>query len=103
MASHIQSLFPQLIFVQKQGILPLWLLNKSDYSLISALDRVQTNGLASVLDGTAKNDEITLRITRPNGDVAAVRCRHTLSKDQIEWLRAGSALNWIGEQARRTE
>jgi homoaconitase len=43
-----------------------------------------------------------LQVTRPTGEKYEVRARHTMSKDQVEWLRAGSALNWIGEQARRT-
>jgi len=86
---------------QKQGILPLWLLDKSAYSQISSLDRVQTIGLTSVLDSTAIDDRIKLRVIKPSGEVVEVECRHTLSSDQVEWLRAGTALNWIGEQARR--
>ena len=42
-----------------------------------------------------------LRVSRPSGEVMEVETRHTLSADQVEWLRAGSALNWIGAQARR--
>ena len=57
--------------------------------------------LATVLDGTALDDRIGLRVTKSDGSVTEIECRHTLSRDQIEWLRAGSALNWIAEEARR--
>ena len=87
--------------LKKQGILPLWLSDKASYDSISAHDKVQTVGLASVLDGTSTSDKITLRVTKPSGDVVDVECRHTLSTDQIEWLRAGSALNYIGQMARQ--
>lgn len=87
--------------LKKQGILPLWLADKSAYADISAHDRVQTIGLDAIMDGTASSDKVVLRVTKPNGEVKEVECRHTLSTDQVEWLRAGSALNWIGEVARR--
>jgi homoaconitase len=74
--------------------------DKSDYSRISALDKVQTSGVEQLLDGTLDGDLITLKVTRPSGESYEVKARHTMSKDQVEWLRAGSALNWIGEKAR---
>ncbi|ORX40896.1 aconitate hydratase [Kockovaella imperatae] len=86
--------------LKKQGILPLWLVEKSDYSKISAADKVQTSGLTSILDGSATSDRVQLRVTKPSGEQVTVECRHTLSKDQVEWLREGSALNWIGRTAK---
>ena len=87
--------------LKKQGILPLWLSDKSSYVDISAHDKVQTIGMENVLNGSSTSDKIVLRVTKPSGEVKEVECRHTLSTDQVEWLRAGSALNWIGELARR--
>jgi homoaconitase len=60
-----------------------------------------TRGVDKLLDGSLQGDEVVLEVTRPSGEKYEVRARHTMSKDQVEWLRAGSALNWIGEQARR--
>ena len=54
-----------------------------------------------MLDGTLKGDRVALHVTKPTGETFQVEARHTMSADQVEWLRAGSALNWIGEQARR--
>lgn len=87
--------------LKKQGILPLWLMDKSSYSDISAHDKVQTVGMADILAGKSTTDKVVLKVTKPDGSVKEVECRHTLSTDQVEWLRAGSALNWIGEVARQ--
>lgn len=86
--------------LKKQGVLPLWLVDKADYAKIQAGDMVSTRGLKGVLDGTSEGDRVVLEVTR-DGKTEEVECRHTLSKDQVEWLRAGSALNWIGETAKR--
>jgi homoaconitase len=88
--------------LKKQGILPLWFVNKADYSRISAFDKITTRGVEGLLDGTLEGDEVTLVVKRPDGETYEVKARHTMSRDQVEWLRAGSALNWIGEQARRS-
>jgi homoaconitase len=85
---------------QKQGILPLWFADKASYASISAHDKVTTMGLADLLAGK-EGAEITLKVTKPSGEKILVQTKHTMSKDQVEWLRAGSALNWIGELARR--
>ena len=87
--------------LKKQGVLPLWLVDKSAYSNISAHDKVQTVGMADILSGASTSDRVMLKVTSPDGEVREVECRHTLSTDQVEWLRTGSALNWIGEVARQ--
>ncbi|ODN77815.1 aconitate hydratase, mitochondrial [Cryptococcus amylolentus CBS 6039] len=86
--------------LKKQGILPLWFVDKADYSKISAHDKVSTKGLKNILAGEP-GEEVTIVVEKPNGDKVEVQARHTLSSDQMDWLRAGSALNWIGEQARK--
>ncbi len=78
----------------------MWFTDKSSYANISALDKVSTVGLEAILDGTSTSDKVTLKVTKPSGETIDVECRHTLSADQIEWLRFGSALNYIGHLAR---
>jgi homoaconitase len=74
--------------------LPLWFVNKADYARIGAGDVLETSGLADVFDG--KSDAtITLKVLKRSGDVFDVPTRHTMSTDQLKWLRAGSALNHI--------
>ena len=48
-------------------------------------------------DGTVEIDEDILR-PKPSGDVVDFTCTQTFSPDQIEWFRAGSALNIVKER-----
>ncbi|TXT12941.1 hypothetical protein VHUM_01342 [Vanrija humicola] len=86
--------------LKKQGVLPLWFADKADYSKISAGDKVQTEGLKELLAGTSPDGQIRLKVTKPSGEVLTIETTNTMSADQLNWLRAGSALNFIGEQAR---
>ena len=77
--------------LKKQGVLPLTFLNPDDYELVGEDDRVSIKGLADLAPGKPMRVEMT----RPDGSSAAFEAAHSLSEDQIGWLRAGSALNYI--------
>jgi homoaconitase len=79
-------------------VLPLWLANKEDYALIGSGDRMETVGLADLMAG--KSDAaVRLNVTkRVTGEVKVIETRHTMSEDQLRWLKAGSALNHIRSQ-----
>ncbi|TFK30638.1 aconitate hydratase [Coprinopsis marcescibilis] len=80
--------------LKKQGVLPLWFSDKSDYSRIGSGDTIETIGLADVIEG--KTDaQIELRVTRPDGETFKIPTKHTMSADQLKWFSAGSALNYI--------
>ncbi|EIN13533.1 aconitate hydratase [Punctularia strigosozonata HHB-11173 SS5] len=82
--------------LKKQGVLPLWFVDKSDYSRIGSGDVLETVGLEDLLEkGTG---DIEVRVTKRNGDVFEIPTRHTMSADQLKWLKAGSALNHIKTQ-----
>ncbi|KDQ63843.1 hypothetical protein JAAARDRAFT_203224 [Jaapia argillacea MUCL 33604] len=83
--------------LKKQGVLPLWFLDKSDYSKIAAGDRLETFGLADLLSGVP-DAQVRVRVTKGNGDVFEVATMHTMSPDQLMWLKTGSALNYIRSQ-----
>ena len=85
---------------QKQGVLPLWFVDKADYSRIGAGDTIETIGLEDLLNGKER-PHITVRVTKRNGEVFEIPTRHTMSKDQLNWLRAGSALNYISSKIRQ--
>lgn len=80
--------------LKKQGVLPLWFVDKADYSRISSGDVVETIGLEDLLSGKER-PYITIRVTRRDGETFEIPTRHTMSSDQLKWLRAGSALNFI--------
>lgn len=81
---------------QKQGVLPLWFVDKTDYSRVGAGDIVETIGLTDLIRG--QDAAIKIRVTKRDGQVFEVPTRHTMSADQLKWLRAGSALNHIRAQ-----
>ncbi|KAJ4486391.1 aconitate hydratase [Lentinula aciculospora] len=83
--------------LKKQGVLPLWFSDKADYSRIGSCDVIQTIGLANLLQGQL-DTIIKLKVTNRRGETFEIPTKHTMSTDQIKWLRAGSALNYIRSQ-----
>jgi len=77
--------------LKKQGMLPLTFTDPATYDLIGEDDRISVLGLASL----APDQPVACRITKPDGTVIDFSCTHSFSSEQIEWFRAGSALNII--------
>ena len=80
--------------LKKQGLLPLTFANRDDYDLIGPEDRISVLGLADL----APDTQVEVVITSPDGDTTSIAMDHTYSADQIEWFKAGSALNLICQQ-----
>jgi len=80
--------------LKKQGVLPLWFVDKTDYSKIGSGDVLETIGLSDVFEG--KRDAcVKVRVTKLDGTTFEILTKHTMSADQLNWLKAGSALNYI--------
>ncbi len=77
--------------LKKQGMLPLTFADRSDYDRIGENDRIAVRGLADL----APDTQVTVEVTTPEGDTWTFAVDHTFSADQIEWFKAGSALNII--------
>jgi aconitate hydratase len=77
--------------LKKQGVLPLTFVNPADYDLIGEDDRLSILGLADL----APDRPVTARLTRPDGSSVDIALAHTMNDEQIEWFRAGGALNII--------
>ena len=77
--------------LKKQGLLPLTFADPGTYDLIGEDDRINVLGLADL------TPEVPLRcqIVKPDGTVVDFSANHTFSPEQIEWFKAGSALNII--------
>jgi aconitate hydratase len=82
--------------LKKQGILPLTFADPAAYDAIGEDDRISVLGLAAL----APERAVQCRITRPDGSTVEFAVAHTLSTDQIEWFKAGSALNLIRQRHR---
>ena len=83
--------------LKKQGVLAFTFADPADYERIGEDDRIAVRGLADL----APDRPVTVEVTAPDGAVWAFEAHHTLSDEQIEWFRAGSALNIIRSRARR--
>ncbi|MCL6639839.1 MAG: aconitate hydratase [Candidatus Rokubacteria bacterium] len=75
--------------LKKQGILPLTFQDPRDWERFEQDDRVSIVGL----HGLEPGKPVTVRIRKPSGRVEEIACLHTLTREQIAWFRAGSALN----------
>ncbi len=77
--------------LKKQGMLALTFVNKDDYSKILEDDTFEIRGLA----GFAPGKNLELLLIHANGKSESIKIAHTYNENQIEWFKAGSALNLI--------
>jgi len=82
--------------LKKQGILPMTFANPADYNRIKADDRVAISGITSLAPGST----LTMTLTHGDGSQESFPVRHSMSSQQIEWFKAGSALNMISASQR---
>lgn len=80
--------------LKKQGLLPLTFANPSDYDKIDPLDKVSIVGLTTFAPGKP----LTLRVHKKTGETVDITVKHTFNENQIEWFKAGSALNRMAEK-----
>ncbi|GME95557.1 hypothetical protein B5S28_g3561 [[Candida] boidinii] len=87
--------------LKKQGMLPLTFANEADYDKLSSGDVLTTEGLPEMVAAGGDNGGILkMKVTKRNGETFEIDCKHTMSKDQIEFFKAGSAINHIGNLKR---
>lgn len=80
--------------LKQQGVLALTFKNSSDYDLIRANDRVAVEGLADLAPGKVVN----VIVSHDDGTVDRLEAKHTMTPEQIDWFKAGSALNLVHER-----
>ncbi len=76
--------------LKKQGLLPLTFSDPDSYELIGESDRIDICDLPPV-----PGKEIRCRVVRADGSSVEFLTTHTFSDEQVEWFRAGSALNIV--------
>jgi aconitate hydratase len=77
--------------LKKQGMLGLTFANKADYDLIMEDDSFNLLGLKDFTPGKP----LRLVLNHKNGTTDTINCNHTYNAQQIEWFKAGGALNII--------
>ena len=77
--------------LKKQGVLAITFDNKDDYDKIREDDSIDIKGLTTMAPGT----QLTLVLNHADGTSEDFRVNHSYNENQIEWFKAGSALNLI--------
>ena len=81
--------------LKKQGLLPLNFKNPKDYEKINPQDHVDVLGLTTFAPGK----DLTLRVHPADGSAPwDAALTHTFNEEQIEWFKAGSALNKLAKK-----
>ena len=77
--------------LKKQGMLALTFNNKSDYEKIQENDTIEVNGLSTFKQHTP----LTMVLNHTDGSKDEITVNHSYNPQQIEWFKAGGALNII--------
>jgi aconitate hydratase len=80
--------------LKKQGMLALTFADKTDYDKIQEDDSIDIIGLTTF----APNTPLTLVLNHKDGTSENISVNHTYNQQQIEWFKAGAALNIIRKQ-----
>ncbi len=80
--------------LKKQGMLGLTFANENDYDLIQEDDTFNFIDLVEF----AADKQLTLEVEHADGTKDIIKLNHTYNEQQIDWFKAGSALNLIREQ-----
>ncbi len=81
--------------LKKQGMLGLTFADKNDYNKIQEDDSIDILGLTSFAPG----QQLTVVLNHKDGTKDEIKVNHTYNEQQIEWFKAGGALNIIRANA----
>ncbi|MFM8382037.1 MAG: aconitate hydratase [Actinomycetota bacterium] len=76
--------------LKKQGLVPLTFADPATYDEIDEDDRINVLNLPPV-----PGRNVTCQIVKPDGSTIDFEGVHTFSDEQVEWFKAGSALNIV--------
>ncbi|MFV0376380.1 MAG: aconitate hydratase [Mangrovibacterium sp.] len=82
--------------LKKQGMLALTFANEADYAKIQEDDQFNFRDLVEFAPGKP----LTVELIHANGSKESIKLNHSYNEQQIEWFKAGSALNLIAGQNR---
>ncbi len=77
--------------LKKQGMLGLTFANESDFNLVKEDDTFNFLDLNDFTPGK----QLNLEVVHGDGSKDVIVCNHTYNESQIDWYKAGSALNMI--------
>ena len=78
---------------KKQGLVPLTFADPATYDAIGEDDRINVLDLPPV-----PGRPVRCQIVKPDGTTTDFEATHTFSAEQVEWFKAGSALNIVRQK-----
>jgi aconitate hydratase len=81
--------------LKKQGMLALTFANPADYEKVKEDDTVDIIGLTTFTEGV----NLKVVLNHKDGSKDEIEAKHSYNAQQIEWFKAGGALNIIREKA----
>jgi len=85
--------------LKKQGIVPLTFEDPSIYDIIEPTDTITVRGMPPVPDQPVQCYIVKQR----NAEEIPFTALHTFSKEQVQWFKAGSALNVVRQKVTRAK
>ena len=79
--------------LKKQGIIPLTFSDPDDYDKVLEADTISVTGLSDLKPG----QPVRAVVHHFEGGDEDIELTHTMSEEQLEWFRAGAALNILGK------
>jgi aconitate hydratase len=83
--------------LKKQGILALTFAEKNDYDKFKEDDLIDVIGLKTF----EPSKPLTIRLFHTDGSVDEIKANHSYNYNQIEWFKAGSALNLVKMKSKK--
>ena len=80
--------------LKKQGMLGITFVDENDYDKVQEDDTIDISDLSQFTPGK----QLTVMLTHSDGSIDKFSVNHTYNENQIEWFKAGSALNLIKQQ-----
>jgi len=77
--------------LKKQGVLALTFDDESSWDLLRVDDRLTIKGT----DELGPNSKVTVEAKHSDGTMDSFVCSHSMDDLQVEWFKAGSALNYL--------
>src|SRR5690606_5786096 len=85
--------------LKNHGMLAITFSNESDYDLVQEDDTIDIIDLTSF----APDRQLTVVLRHSDGNSDTIKVNHTYNAGQIEWFKAGSALNLMAQQTTAEE
>jgi aconitate hydratase len=84
--------------LKKQGMVPLTFADPDTYDQIGDGDRISILNLPPV-----PGQQVQCQIVKPDGSTVDFVANHTFSDEQVEWFKAGSALNIVRQKVAQSQ